>query len=690
VQGDSPMKKTLWRQAALIAMVLVMLSVLTVEAKNRVNKPLRVRSYRHLEKIFEMHRPQYIYGYRGGDLPLGMVARMNAMTAMVDASTNQANGSFSSTLVQVQGVDEGDIVKNDGQFIYQLNQNRVLVINSIPNTAPFVQQILTFEDEAFWPQELYLDDMTLTAIGSSFRPQVNTKVDDKAIPWVLGCTTVKAIVFDITDKSNIRKTREIEIEGDYIASRKVGGNLYLVARRYPDYYALNGIRSPNKADFVPSFRDSARKKGFVPLSAHKILYLPDFDEPNYLVVAGVNVNLPDSQLHIEAILGAGEQIYASLQNLYVTASRYPPVFTLPLPRIVPNLPAVATDALLVLESPTNSDVLPPESDEHTTLYRFALNNSQILFKATGEVPGSVLNQYSMDEHEGYFRVTTTQHGWWTGGDDFNNLYVLNEDLQLVGKVEDIAPGERIYAARFLGDRCFLVTFENIDPLFAIDLTNPAKPIVVGELILPGYSQFLLPYDENHLIGIGKDVIVADGFDGGDVPWWNGIAFYQGMKLALFDVNDLHNPLLVQSVSIGDRGTDSPALFNPHAILFDRTKGLFALPIALAEIPNKDANTPPWQWGEYTFQGLYVFNVSPSGFVLKDTITHKSPGEEFWQSYSKTIERSLFIDDGLFTLSEALLKVNDLNSLVESATLPLPQPSGLVYPWEGMTLKTLAP
>jgi uncharacterized secreted protein with C-terminal beta-propeller domain len=182
-----------------------------------------------------------------------------------------------------------------------------------------------------------------------------------------------------------------------------------------------------------------------------------------------------------------------------------------------------------VESPTNSDVLPPESDEHTTLYRFALNNSQILFKASGEVPGSVLNQYSMDEHKGYFRVTTTQHGWWTGGDDFNNLYVLDEDLQLVGKVEDIAPGERIYAARFLGDRCFLVTFENIDPLFAIDLTDPAHPIVVGELILPGYSQFLLPYDENHLIGIGKDVIVADGFDGGDVPWWNGIAFYQGMK-----------------------------------------------------------------------------------------------------------------------------------------------------------------
>jgi hypothetical protein len=148
--------------------------------------------------------------------------------------------------------------------------------------------------------------------------------------------------------------------------------------------------------------------------------------------------------------------------------------------------------------------------------------------------------------------------------------------------------------------------------------------------------------------------------------------------------------LVQSISIGDRGTDSPALYNPHAILFDHGKGLLALPITLAEIPNKDENTPPWQWGEYTFQGLYVLHVSTKGFVLKGTITHKLYGENFWQSYSKTIDRSLFISDNLFTLSEALLKVNDLDSLVEKTTLTLPPPSGPVYPWENMSLRVVVP
>jgi uncharacterized secreted protein with C-terminal beta-propeller domain len=675
----------------MVAAGLVVLSVLAVHAEAKKDKPRRVQSYRQLEKILRMHQPRYTYGYRGGAVPLGMMARMNAMTAMADASVNEANGSYSTTLVQVQGVDEGDIVKNDGQFIYHLNQNRILVINTLPDSTPVVHQVLTLTDKGFWGQELYLDETTLTVVGSSLRLPIMTQIGNFMVPRILGCATVKAVVFDVTDKSNIRQIREIEVEGDYVASRKIGGDLYLVARRYPDFYALNGTRSLNKSDLVPSFRDSARAGKFIRVPAQNILYFKDFDEPNYLVVAGVNVNLSDSHLHIEAILGTGEQIYASRENLYITASHYSQVFiqSFPLMRISP-LPAVATDALLVMEFSANSDILPPVPSEHTTLYRFALKNGRTLFQASGEVPGTILNQYSMDEYKDYFRVATTQHGWLEGGEDSNNLYVLGGDLKVVGKVEDITPGERIYTARFVDDRCFLVTFENIDPLVAIDLTDPANPNVVGELILPGYSQFLLPYDENHLIGIGKDAATADGSVNGDVPWWNGTAFYQGMKLALFDVRDLSNPRLVHSVSLGDRGTDSPALYNPHAILFDQDRGLLALPITLAEIPDKDANTPPWQWGEYTFQGLYVFHVSTDGFALKGTITHKSPDEDFWQSYNKTIDRSLFISDNLFTLSEALLKVNDLDSLVEKTTLILPPPPEPVYLWENMSLKVLIP
>jgi len=146
----------------------------------------------------------------------------------------------------------------------------------------------------------------------------------------------------------------------------------------------------------------------------------------------------------------------------------------------------------------------------------------------------------------------------------------------------------------MGNRAFLVTFQQIDPLFAIDLANPTNPAVVGQLTLPGYSTFLLPYDENHLIGIGKEVLIAISNTNqvGDVPWWNGSAFYQGMKLALFDVTDLHNPVQTDAISLGDRGTDSLALYDPHALLFDPARNLLALPINVAQIATPDS-TQPW-------------------------------------------------------------------------------------------------
>jgi inhibitor of cysteine peptidase len=248
---------------------------------------------------------------------------------------------------------------------------------------------------------------------------------------------------------------------------------------------------------------------------------------------------------------------------------------------------------------------------------------------------------------------------------------LDANMSVVGSVTNVAPGEQIYAARFLGDRAFLITFRQIDPLFAIDLTDPVNPVVVGQLTLPGYSNFLLPYDENHLIGVGKDVIVAQDHTDGDVPWWDGAAFYQGMKLALFDVTDLHHPVLLHSVSIGGRGTDSPALYDPHAILFDRASNLLALPISIAQVTDPEPNQP-WQWGNTVFQGVQIYDVSlDKGFVLRGEITQIPSGDDIWADWDKQIDRVLFIGSDLFTLSNAELKVNDLDTLADKATLALP-------------------
>lgn len=682
------MRKSIRWQSLVMVMVMVMAFLSTgvgaTSAPPNKKAPHRIRSYAHLVKLLKQHQPRFfayrggVAGAMGGDNPL-------AGAAAPAPAASGASAVYSSTTVQVAGVDEGDEVKNDGAYIYQLNQGRVLVIHAYPGPKPSVVSTLDFTGGSFYPQTLYLDTQYLVVIGTAYRntPQPQARMQLWPI-WRFSTSTVQAKIYDITDPANPAKVREVEIDGDYVASRKIGANLYLVSRKYPDFYAMEVASAGGLRTALPSFRDTARGKSktFRNLKISDCYYLPGFDDPNYLIVAGVDLSNPKSTVNANAYLGAGDQVYASLQNLYVTASRYFDVFfRQPLAVSGPSAAAAGTTGGISAPIPP-VDVAPPivvrQPDESTDLYKFALNNGNPTFISGNNVPGTIQNSYSMDENGDHFRVATTQHAWSNSSNvSSNNVYVLNANMDLVGSLEGIAPTEQIYAARFAGNRLFLVTFEQIDPLFAIDLKDPANPTIVGQLTLPGYSQFLLPYDENHLIGIGKDVIVGQADQaGGDVPWWGGRAFFQGMKLALFDVTEMTNPVQMSSVSIGDRGTDSPALWDPHAILFDRSLNLFAIPISVAKVTNPDPVNNPWQWGDTVFQGAYVYNVSiDNGFVLKGTVTHHLPSEEPNKNWDwlAGIDRALYIGNDLFTLSMGYLKVNDLDTLAEKATLNLPQP-----------------
>ncbi|HEX9046823.1 MAG TPA: beta-propeller domain-containing protein, partial [Verrucomicrobiae bacterium] len=418
-------------------------------------------------------------------------------------------------------------------------------------------------------------------------------------------------------------------------------------------------------------------------------FFPGFDDPVYLVVGGIDLADPRATLDVNAFLGAGDQVYCSTNNLYVTASRPADIFfanglTLTAASAVNGAVGFASGANQTAAGSVTSPTVMPSYREQTDIYKIALGNGRSQFLAANTVKGSVLDSYSMDEHDGYIRVATTEHAWWASDNqDHNHLFVLDSALQPAGKLDDFAPGEQIYASRFLGDRAFFVTFQQIDPLFAVDLSSPTNPAIVGQLTLPGYNTFLLPYDANHLIGFGKDVLVADAGTNldeyGDVPWWNGMAFYQGMKLALFDVTDLHNPQQISEVSIGDRGTDSDALYDPHALLFDASRNLLAFPISVAQIANPDP-TQPWQWGDTIFQGAYVYQVSPAnGFTFVGSITHKPAGQDVYATWGDEINRILLIGANLYTLSDTLLKVNDLATLNELAELPLSQPPQIMYP-----------
>jgi uncharacterized secreted protein with C-terminal beta-propeller domain len=307
----------------------------------------------------------------------------------------------------------------------------------------------------------------------------------------------------------------------------------------------------------------------------------------------------------------------------------------------------------------------PESSGGTAIHRIRIENSNINIEADGLVPGSVLNQFSMDEYGDYFRVATTK--WviekWTFGTQTNNVYVLNMNLSIVGKLENLASGESLHSARFMGNRGYLVTFKKTDPLFVIDLSEPTSPLVLGKLKIPGYSDYLHPYDETHLIGVGKHTVEADE---GDFAW------YQGVKISLFDVSDVANPKQISNYTIGDRGTDSPILSDHRAFLFDRSKALLVIPVLVAEIDESQypGGVTPDAYGQPVWQGAYVFSISLDGFVLKGRVTHLESGENV-QNNLHWVKRSLYIENVLYTVSDKKIKMNSLENLAPINEIKLP-------------------
>ena len=304
--------------------------------------------------------------------------------------------------------------------------------------------------------------------------------------------------------------------------------------------------------------------------------------------------------------------------------------------------------------------------QKTIVYKISIYGSQINLVAQGEFPGHLLNQFSMDEFNGYFRAAATTGGFW-GNTSENNVYVMGEDLKIAGKVEGLALGERIYSARFMGERVYLVTFKQIDPLFVIDLKDPTNPKVLGKLKIPGYSDYLHPYDQNHIIGVGKETLEV-----------NGLVLLQGVKLALFNVTDPENPKEVSKYEIGDMGTDSYALRDHKAFLFNKDRELLIIPVMLVESSaDEKANITRFVYGNRTFQGAYIFNLTKEkGFVLKGRITHvqdtgdlKKPGYYYFSSRD-LVKRSLYIGNVLYTISDAFVKANNIADLKELKSIEL--------------------
>ena len=563
-----------------------------------------------------------------GDLSFGVtedlaesVQSSDALGAVRNEVLKEAeDNSYSETNTQVQGVDESDIVKTNGKNIFYLsnNDNKIRIFDTQFDEIKLVKEIEL--SDRVYNGEMYIDDKYMVVLTNS---EMKNDENEKADYYNYRACT-KVLIYDI---NTYEKLRELETEGNIVSSRKVDDDIYIVTNKYISFYKFN------EDTILPIYRDTCASGEYTEIPATEIKYFEGFEkdeECNYMIVTSFSLSDMESKVNINTYLGAGNEIYCSRENLYVTKANYERQNSFS--RLMVDL-AVISD----------------EDNTTTSIHKFAIDDGDIKYVATGKVDGRLLNQFSMDEYDGYFRITTTDNV--TG----NNLFVLDEKLEKVGSVENLAKGERIYSTRFMGDKAYVVTYKTVDPLFVIDLSNPRVPKVLGELKIPGYSSYLHPLGENYLIGFGEDSVEKSYLN------WEGeqevTAYSTGLKMAIFDVSDYNNPKELHSIKIGGRGSYSELLYNHKALLFNEEKGIIAFPASITSEAGKYDNGVP-MYGETIFNGALVYNISAEdGISLRGKISHSTANK-----YRNNIERILYIGNKLYTVSMDMIQSSDINTI----------------------------
>ncbi|MCL1817163.1 MAG: beta-propeller domain-containing protein, partial [Clostridiales bacterium] len=525
----------------------------------------------------------------------------------------------------------------DGDYLYHLAQGTLNIVKA--DGQGHMHQVcamqMQYQNSDFYPLDMYVDGSRLCVIGTEFSYQYQPEITDSSAKYYhyAGKNFVKALVYNIEDKSAPALIKEFSAEGDLLTSRKVDNILYLVLNYNMSFY---GLAEPSQA--VPLYYDSTffSNTKAAPLEFGNMRYFPGAENESMLIISGMDITDPDSAAQTTSIIGSGSTVYMSRSALYI--AKYSYGFS-PFLRIMP-----IDDA--------DSNVGGGQARDNTTFFKFALDNGFAIYQGSGEADGTVLNQYSMDEYNGYFRAAMTVNT--LGGSSKNALNIFDAGMALCGSITDMAPGERVYSARFMGERAFMVTYRTVDPLFALDLSNPYSPRVLGELKIPGYSSYLHPYDENHLIGFGRETEELTTIDSkGKVV--DVRAVNRGLKLALFDISDMTNPKELHVVTIGDENTYSELLNNPKALLFSKEKGFIAFPV----------NDYGYSAGEAkAFNGAHVYNISPAGIDLRGVINQAGANRndhKYWY-YDNNIQRILYIGNTFYSASESGLQSNDMESL----------------------------
>ena len=346
--------------------------------------------------------------------------------------------------------------------------------------------------------------------------------------------------------------------------------------------------------YKPVYQDTAISQEEKCINYDSIYYFAEIQDASYLMLVGLNIN-DNEEAEIRTFLGAGQYIYSSERNMYIATNQM-----------------TYGEGYEVLGGTTH-------------LLKIGLNNGKFEFKAENTVDGQVNNQFSMDESENEntetFRIATTTGNIWVDKTTANNLYILNDKLEEIGKVENFGKEEKTYSVRYVGDKAYVVTFKQTDPLFVIDLSNSEMPQILGELKIPGYSTYLHPYDETHLIGFGYDTKE----DGTRVTT-------NGLKMAMFDISDLNNPQELFKITVGDsKYTYSELLYNHKALLFSKEKNIIAFPLYSSS-------------GRKTNSRAAIYNIDlEKGFFLKGEIANVT------DKYEENVKRIIFVNKMYYTL-----------------------------------------
>ncbi len=589
----------------------------------------------------------------------------DAISFTADSSTtaNAQTRNFSTTNIQESGVEEADRIKTNGTNLFVLGdcstQQKPETANGLPiaivtDTCIFSHQLATDTAEAtkigettinseHYFNKLYLANSQtdgqsdlLVAVGKSnggYNIAASTFWYD---PWGWQAQSTEIQWFNADNTASLIKTHQLKIDGSLISSRRIDRILYIVTRytpaiqNYTQYPITDEDRVKNEeilaettlVDLLPKI--SYDKEAFDQLVAAENCFIPPVakdvtPDPSIITITAIQLDNP-SQTDSTCIVGGSETLYMSPDSLYLATTRY-------------EYQRATVDRAIGV---TDGVIFNP--DHKTDIHKFSISGSKVTYKGSGDVTGHLgwhedKKAYRMSEHNGILRVATSIGDNWQDTSS-TTLWTLKEaentaQLEVIGELADLGkPGEQLYASRFIGDRGYLVTFRLTDPLYIVDLSEPTSPNILGELEIDGYSDYLHPVGENYILGIGKDAIA----DTQSTDNRGRGAWYQGVKLSLFDVSDPSQPSEVNSIVLGKRGTESDVLYDFHALAYlppnDVRGARLAIPVTLNEhvLPDRielditepaettNTTTHPSTWYGPTHKGLYLFDINVIGEI----------------------------------------------------------------------------